>query len=343
MSENILTITPKQLESVLEFAIANKINTLIVGTPGCGKTDIVRATTKRMGADLIVDHPALADPTDPKGLPFLLKNGEFPEAGFAPYGTLLRAIKAVDPTVFFMDDFGQAELSVQKAYMQLLQRQIGDHIKISNEVVFIAATNRREDKAGVQGILEPIKSRFGIIVHVKTDLESFTQWAIDNDMPPSLIGFIRFKPTYLDGFAPSKEIENHSCPRSIAAVGRAQNSGVPRELETIVFTGAAGTAFAVDYLDFLQIHRTLPDPDEVIRNPRTTPVPKDPRAMYGICAALSYRATPANADAIMTYANRIPVEYAVYLIADSLRKNKSMAETKSFSAWLAKNKDMLLG
>ena len=66
----------------------------------------------------------------------------------------------------FLDDLGQAPMSVQAAAMQLILARRINGFKISDKVIFMAATNRREDKAGVTGILEPVKSRFAWIVEL---------------------------------------------------------------------------------------------------------------------------------------------------------------------------------
>ncbi len=69
-------------------------------------------------------------------------------------------------TACFIDDLGQATPAVQAAAMQLiLARTLNGH-RVSDHVVFIAATNRRTDRAGVSGILEPVKSRFATLVEL---------------------------------------------------------------------------------------------------------------------------------------------------------------------------------
>ena len=81
--------------------------------------------------------------------------------------------------------------------MQLiLARQVNGH-KISDKVIFIAATNRRQDRAGVTGILEPVKSRFATIIQLDVDADIWIEWAFENDMPAELIGFIHFRPSLL--------------------------------------------------------------------------------------------------------------------------------------------------
>ncbi len=125
-------------------------------------------------------HPVVSDPTDFKGLPGIIGD----KAEFLPFGDLRQMIEADKPTIVFLDDLGQAPAVVQAACMQLLlARQINGK-KISGHIVFIAATNRREDRAGVTGILEPVKSRFKTILDLEVSADEWTEWAFKNNMPP---------------------------------------------------------------------------------------------------------------------------------------------------------------
>lgn len=136
----------------------------------------------------------------------------------------------------------------------LLARRINGH-RVSAQVTFIAATNRKQDKAGVSGILEPVKSRFVTIVELEPHLEDWVQWAVSHSMPAELIAFIRFRPQLLFDFAPSVDITNSPCPRTVHNVGRLMQLGLPAELEFEAYSGSAGEGFAVELLGFLQIYR----------------------------------------------------------------------------------------
>ncbi len=150
-----------------------------------GKSDLVAQACNDAGADLIINHPAVSDPTDYKGLPFPVADKD--EATFLLLGDLLKLINADSPTLFFLDDLGRAPASVHSAVMQLiLARRVNGH-KVSEHVVFLAATNRREDKAGVMGILEPVKSRFAAIVELEVDADDWVAWAFREEMPAELI------------------------------------------------------------------------------------------------------------------------------------------------------------
>jgi hypothetical protein len=333
-----------RLTEYLQFAIKNRFPVLIKGKPGIGKSDIVEQAAKLANAELIIDHPVVADPTDFKGLPFAQNNvHNGVEANFLPFKNLRMAIEAKVPTVFFLDDLGQAPASVQAAVMQLLlARRVGEH-KVSDLVTFVAATNRKEDKAAVMGLLEPVKSRFsGGIIELEVDTNDWVKWALtDGDMPFELISFIRFNPRMLDKFEPTKDIINSASPRTVASVGRVQKAGLPQELEAEVFEAIAGQAFAVEYRAFLKMVRDLPNIDEIIMNPTGAPIPKSPGGLYAVSGALAMKSNKVNIEPIITYLERLAPEYAVATLKDAGTRNREVFETKAYINWTIKNQNIM--
>src|SRR5262245_29849624 len=119
-------MTPKQLTSLLASTIPSKLPILITGAPGVGKSDIVDSAAASAGADLIISHPVVSDPTDAKGLPWVANDKK--SATFLPFGEMKRALDADNLTVWFLDDLGQASPAVQASFMQLiLARRINGH------------------------------------------------------------------------------------------------------------------------------------------------------------------------------------------------------------------------
>lgn len=331
---------PTQLVKFLQFAIPKRFNVLIKGKPGIGKSDIVAQAAEQAGAELIIAHPVVSDPTDFKGLPFAQADGT---ADFLPFGELKKLINAKTPTVFFLDDLGQAPPSVQAAVMQLLlARRVNGH-KVSDKVSFIAATNRREDKAGVQGLLEPVKSRFASIVELDVNNVDWLKWAAANDMPVELQSFMRFRPDLLDKAEPTKDIINSPSPRTIAAVGRMQNEGLDREIEFEVIKGAVGEGFALEYNAFLKLFRELPDLDGIIANPKNAIVPTDPGTQYALSGALGHRMDEKTIAPIMEYIDRLPKDVSVATVKIGTGgKKEKLQDTKAFTNWAVKNADIVM-
>ena len=331
---------PSQLSKAVSFALTHKLPLLIKGAPGVGKTSIVSQACEKVGAKLIVSHPVISDPTDYKGLPFPVKDKN--EATFLPFGELLNLINAKEPTVFFLDDFGHASDSVQKAVLHLIFARHINGYKVSDEVTFLAATNRRQDKAGVMGILEPVKSRFAAIVELEVDVNDWVQWAFENNMPPELIAFIRYRPNLLHDFKPTSDIVNTPNPRTVAYVGNMLNAGMPEGLEYELITGAAGEGFAAEFIGFLNTYKQLPNIPELLKNPDTSIVPSEPSMVFAVCGALAHNAKPDNIEAIFRYSERLPAEFQILLAKDIQRKNPAITSTFAFTKWASSHSNIIL-
>lgn len=323
-----------QLVSLLQATIPAHHPVLIKGQPGIGKTDGVVQACQAVGARLIISHPVVSNPIDYKGFP--VYDPQTKEAHFVAFSDLKELITADNLTVFFLDDLGQAPPVVQAAVMQLLlARRINGH-KVSDHVCFVAATNRKMDKAGVSGILEPVKSRFKTIVEIESDHEEWIDWAIKfGNMPASLVAFIKYAPDMLNKYEPTSDIINTPCPRTVANVGHLQQTptiqGSAAEFEC--YSGAAGQEFAGKYMGFLRVWRELPDPQVIINDPERAQIPEQPDIMYALCGSLAFRADKKNFGNICKYALRIPGEFSVFLIMSALRRDRELMQCAEFNEW----------
>lgn len=229
--------------------------------------------------------------------------------------------------------------------MQLvLARRINGHM-VSEYVTFVAATNRREDKAHVQGLLEPVKSRFTLInLEVKND--DWLHWADRNGMPAELTSFIRWRPELLFKYAPSKDMTQTPCPRTVAKIGRYQNNGLSQADEFEVFTGVAGAAFAQEYCAFLKLFRNLPDIEDIIARPDKAPDPKamDTGTLYALTGALGARMDEKSFANIMKYVDRMNPEFqiATVQVGTFPEKKRHLQQTKAFIDWAVKHPDLIL-
>jgi len=333
---------PSVFKEFTKIAIKHRHSFLVKSAPGVGKTDIITQACNETETRVVVTHPVVSDPTDYKGLPFMIEEKGVKKAEFLPFGDLLELIKATKNTVFFMDDLGQAPPSVQAAVMQLiLGRKINSH-QVADCVSFLGATNRKEDKAAVTGILEPVKSRFRTIIELEANVEDWIVWAAKNDIPPEMIGFIRWRPELLHNFTPTQDMTNSPCPRTIENVAHWVKAKLPKEMEMEVYEGAAGEGLAAELVGFLKMYRELPDLDEIIKNPEKAKVPTEPNIVYAICAGIARKATSENMENIVKYAGRIPPEFSVLLVRDSVNFNEEVVETEAFINWASDNEDVLV-
>jgi len=330
-------MTPSQLIAYLKVAIPNNEITLIKGGVGIGKTDCVNQATKQVKYDIQVSHSVVDSPTDFKGFGSKSKDGDY--AVWLPYDQLHFAMTAKKPLVWFFDDFGQAPPTVQAAAAQLfLGRQINGK-RISDKVVFLIATNRKEDKSHVTGILEMTKGRTRI-VELILDHNDWLLWGEDEDlgnMPPELLAFINWQPDWINKPGkPSLDIVNTHNPRNIARVGKAMCLGYPREVERDVYAGDAGEAFADSFMSFLSMLRNRIDPRVVLLDPSKYQDPQGkerPGVLYAFSRAIALNAEKKLMDNVFAISQLIPPEFAAMMMATIEKMKPELKETKGFTQW----------
>jgi len=322
-----------QLSKLLSYCITAHLPVLITGAPGIGKSDIVAKAALDANADVILSHPAVADPTDAKGLPWVDSN-DTSSATFLPFGELARALKATKLTVWFLDDLGQAPPAVQASYMQLLlARRVNGHI-LPDCVTFVAATNRRTDRAGVSGILEPVKSRFASIVELTADIDEWSAWAFDHAIPAEMIAFLRFRPELLSKFEASADLTNSPMPRTWASAAKLFSLNMPKAIEFAAIAGAVGEGAATEFLAFVRLFKELPSIDGILIDPDAAKIPDQPATLYAVATALSMRANSTNFGRIAKYATRLmnsaKGEFAALILRDSIRRDPAIQQTTDF-------------
>lgn len=335
-------LRPQDVKSLLSLIFASGDNgpqaILVTGAPGVGKSDIIRSAAKDAACEIIITHPAISDPTDYKGLPFNKGDGT---ADFLPFGDLKRILNATVPTVVVMEDFGQATNSVQAACMQVLhsasgERRIGDHV-IPNCVKFVLTSNRRTDRANVQGILETVKSRVDTIIELNTTVDDWTEWALDADIASEIIAFIRFRPELLHAFEASQDMTNSPCPRTWAHAAKLFALGVPKNLRLAVFSGSVGDGAAAEFIAFLEMYETAPSIDAILADPKNAPIPSGKNQssiMYAVSAGLGAKANTKNIGSVAIYAKRVfdenLGEFTTLIMRDAVRRDKEIGKAKDF-------------
>lgn len=326
-----VTLRPKQYRKLLLTAIRTGMRVLTKGAPGIGKTEIKESVAAEAGVDMITMYPSVSEPVDYKGAPWVVvKDGEV-IAEFVPFGDLRIIAEYAESgktLLVFIDDLGQATQATQAAVMQLLDK----YRKFPN-IIFWGATNRRSDRAGVTGILEPVKSRFDTIVELRPNADDWSEWAIDNDQPPELIAYIRnVRPELLHKFEPTADIENSPNCRTWAKVGKKiLPVGLEGDVRFAAIVGAVGEHAAQDFESYLQLIAKAPSLDSIIAHPETAPIPDEASVMYAVTSGLAQRATKENFDQIATYIIRMHDEglgdMCSYLVQDAARRTREVTQT----------------
>jgi len=328
-----------EAKQVIKIGLLSRQPVLIMGAPGIGKSDIVEQVRAELDYDMILTHPVVCDPTDAKGLPASFTNdfGQ-QQADFIPYGDLYYAMHATKPTIWFLDDLGQAPPAVQASFMQLLLAREVNGKRISDHVLFIAATNGRKHRAGVSGILEPVKSRFGLIFELIPHIDDLAPHLYATNCYSKIPAYLRFQPDAILEMKDTPDFEATPCPRTWSKLGKvltALQDTMP-DLRQRIVASSIGEARSLSYCAFEQLFGRLPDPEEVIKHPKSFIVPSEPDILYALCSSVATRTTTKNVASIAAIADRLPIQFSAMLQNDARAVCPDIDLTEAFGIWSEK-------
>lgn len=325
----------------LEFNLDHDIPSMMISSPGVGKSSIVhqiaerrRSSGKRFG--LIDFRASTRDPVALMGLPDLTESttqwkapDEFPQVA-----------RDGDEGILFLDELNAASPTMQAACFGLvLDRKVGNYIMPKGWRI-VAAGNHQSDRAAAQKMPTALVNRFNMI-YIEHDVPTFAKYAIDVGLPPELIAFIRFRPALLHKMEGS-DGKPFPTPRSWEQASKM--IAAPAAIRLQLMGGSVGDAAAGEFEGFLRVYQSLPSIDSVIMDPDGAVVPgeNEVSARFAIVSALASKALPNNFDNIMRYANRMPREFATMLVVDATRRDTALTHTSAFAQWALKNKDVTM-
>lgn len=106
--------------------------------------------------------------------------------------------------IIFLDELSSATPAVQAAALQLvLERRIGTYILPEN-VSIVAAGNRAEDATQHFSMPTPLRNRFSHRT-LEADFESWESWALDSNIHPMVVGYLKNSKDSLNGFDPKNK------------------------------------------------------------------------------------------------------------------------------------------
>ncbi len=324
---------PSELKALIvsRFKAGIKRPLHVESSPGLGKTQIAAQAAAELSAGFKPIHAPTMQPED-YGFPvisadrsdvdFIASKKKFP----------LHGSDCPETGILLIDELSQADNAAQKVLANLLQEREIHGLKLKAGWSIVTTGNRTVDRAGANRILSHLGNRI-TRVELEASLDDWTQWALTNAVKTEVIAFIRFRPELLSAFDPQQEC--NPTPRAWCEGVSAALGVVDPALEFPVFKGDVGEGAAAEFCGFLKIFRDLPNPDVIILNPIGANVPTNPATLYALCGALSAKASPDNFGRIMQYIARMPKEFSVLFVRDTIRRSPAIQTSKDFIAWAA--------
>ena len=335
------SIRPTKLLRELELNAAANIPTMIWGGPGVGKSQIAYALAKQLNAKMFELRANLFDPVDVRGgLKVVeLENGEYRTKYGVPED--YPASDSTGAIVLFVDELPNASKATQNALLQLLlDKKIGTYV-LPPQTIIVAAGNRASDRAAVNEMPSPVKNRFAHYL-LEPDVEDWCNWAMQKGIDPIIVSFIRF--TGINSlYNPDYKANAFPTPRSWEMLDRKlRRMGTDKEAQVIGTESVIGEGTAGEFITYRDVESQMPDIDDILARPKVTAVPTETSVMYAVCGALASRADATTFAAIISYAERMPPEYQLITIRDSLSRDKSLRSDPALQKWATTNAAVLI-
>ena len=294
-TNNVVTAT--QLQQILNvqldalFAnpdLAATLPPLIVrGSPGCGKSTIVREICKERNIDFIDVRLSQMEPCDIKGLPV-------PNRENSTMEWFVNATWPRDPNgkgIIFLDEITSADRSIQvAAYELVLDRRLGKMYSVPPGYLIVAAGNNTTDKAVAMTMSSALANRF-MHVELKEDAESWINWANANGIHPSVTGFISYKPNMLFRMEDQNLERGWPSPRSwerVSQICHIYKNADDVLLRKMVY-GLVGNGAGVEFMEFYKLNANFDNVLKMMTNPNANIIiPDKADRKYAMCSAMIY-------------------------------------------------------
>lgn len=317
-------------QRVLKEAVQARITAMLWGSPGIGKSSIVKQTAKDLGVQLIDLRLPQLEPTDLRGIPMPNK-----ETGLCEW--YYPSFFPRDPDskgILFLDELEKAPVSVKNAALELcLDFRVGNYILPAGWSI-VCAGNREDDGCFSQPLGSALCNRM-LHLEVEADLESWIDWAKSNGIADDLLGYIQFRPEHLYKYTGENAFPT---PRSWEMASTMFQRIKSPEDTARALTAIVGKATAAEFRAWNKVYRDVNVEDIIVKGKMPKMTDSDASGKYAVAMAVAHyvkkagvKGVAAHSDNIAKFMTAIQAEMRVVfckqLTVSILQK---MCENKSF-------------
>lgn len=322
----------KNISKSLEKLIEAQIPVFVWGSPGIGKSSIIKQIAVDKGLAFVDLRLSLLDPTDLKGIPFFDKDNH--EAVWASPNFLPK--EADSKGILFLDEINTAPPSVQaSAYQLVLDRKVGDY-ELPKGWSIVAAGNHESDRGVVYRMPPPLANRF-VHLSMEVSFEDWKGWAYDNEIDSSIIAFLHYDESKLFDFDPSKNQKSFPTPRSWEYVHKILASELEAVLLMDIISGAVGNESATAFMSFRKVMNRLPNIERLLEGEELE-IEHDSQVLFafiaGVVSHIKQNSSKEKIDNALKFSLSLPKEFSVMLVKDMQQNRINIENSSVWEEWV---------
>lgn len=294
-----------EMKMLVRKAYETQTSLFVLGGTGIGKSDTVFQAGEEIAESVNMDVTTDLDdtenfrvidfrvadkrPADLRGLPDLSGDKTvWQEPEFLP---------EEGRGIIVLEEFNLADKSLQApAYQLVLDRQM-DSYKVPDGFAIVALGNRREDRANVHELGDPLKNRFDWAELNPPQPDDWVDWAMDNELDSRVITFVKNNPNFLysppsedDGRNLDRQRKAFPTPRSWERISN-KIQDEPDDMLQFWSSTTVGKDIASQFESFAQLSEGY-DIERILDNPETAELPSKPDATYALSSSIAQYYNP---------------------------------------------------
>lgn len=339
------------------------------GEPGIGKSAMLNFLSKQMPEyNTAYIDCTLLDLGD-FALPYTRVTGvkdsdgeELRVTKFAPNARF--KFQSDKPVIIMLDEIGKAMKAVKNVLLTLmLEKRIGDQYLPEGSIVF-GTTNLATDNVG-DSLEAHARNRVCFVTVKKphagfnpdgtVDADSWGSWALDNDIAPEIIAWVKENPHVLESYTDPAQRENpyifnptragqtaFVTPRSLEKASHIskRRAELGNEVTIAALSGTIGESAARDMAAFFTVVDKLPTWESIIKNPEDAPMPDGAVAKCILVFGALSRIDKDNLANWMKYMSRLDKELQALFCRSAVKsstKQSIVVSNKDFVSWATQN------
>ena len=325
----------------------NKIpSVMLFGPPGIGKSQSINEIARRIELNTnkkvnVTDvRLILFNPIDLRGIPTANENKTLAVWLKPKIFDMDDGSDVVN--ILFLDEITAAPTSVQAAAYQItLDKKIGEH-KLPDNCIVIAAGNRVTDKSVAYQMPKALANRL-LHLEIESNIDSWNKWAIDNNIHPYVLGFIKFKPDYLNNFDPKTNDLAFATPRTWELVSNILNNISDNISDTYeLIGGLVGKGVAVEFKTWTKLFSKLPNIKDIFDG-TCNDIPRDTDVLYALISSMviyakRYKDDLTKIENSIIYGEKLPADFSVVLFKDYMYLDENykqkLLRIPAYTRWL---------